>query len=422
MLTLDINDIKSEGNVRVETGDVSTLAASIDRFGLISPLLVTVTEDGDPFSGYVLVAGHRRLAAVKELGWENVPCMVDEHMTNASDIISVQYAENMERETLTAFEQAQVAWDLKLEGLTQPQVATAMGLSKKDVSEYQKVAKNLLADDDLDPVRASRWTGAALFDIASEGDTRPSEIIRLVVDEDKQVWTAVSQLEKDRQAVVFYEELEPKLIEWKEQGIETTSDAPKGAWWRVDEGAAEYLIDILRVKLADHIELDCHIITISDGQGYSVPSITHWCRRPKSHMKEEATVQPPDAKAKREASEARSVESKANRAAKQERRDLVHGWKPKRTDIRQMGFEAFVKDSWREDQVRLACQLEDLSKERQKGADYGWYGKRLAQWFEDKKMSDEAITAYKAKIILGWRYVEKQFPSEGVVDGIEAKK
>ena len=86
------------------------------------------------------------------------------------------------------------------------------------------------------------------------------------------------------------------------------------------------------------------------------------------------------------------------------------------------GLAAFVKDSWREDQVRLACQLEDLLKERVKGADYGWYGKRIEQWFVDKKMSDEAIEAYKAKIILGYRYVEKNWPSQEVTDGIEGAK
>ena len=420
MLTLNLDDIKLEGNVRVETGDVSTLAANIDRFGLINPLLVTVTEDGDPFSGYVLVAGHRRLAAVAELGWEKVPCTVDEHLTNASDIIAVQYAENMERKDLTAFEQAQVAWDLKLEGLNQNGVAKAMGLTKQDVSEYQKIAKNLLADEDLDPARATQLTAGALFDIAEQGDARPSDIIKLVIDEERSVWSAINMVGVEREAVEFYETLEPKLLEWKDQGIETVSEI-KSSWWRVNGDAKDYENEVIRVPLADHITLDCHVISITDGGGMRAPSATHWCKRPKSHYKKDADVAPPDAAAKRKASEARSVEAKENRAAKQLRRDLAHAWKPKRTDIRMMAMTAFVKDSWREDQVRLACQLEDLSKERVKGADYGWYGKRIEQWFSDKKMSDEAIEAYKAKIILGYRYVERQWPTQEVTDGIEAK-
>ena len=420
-MTLDIADIRSEGNVRVETGDVSTLAASIDRNGLLQPVVVAIDDKGDQGEGrYVLIAGHRRLAAVTSLHWETIDAVVNDTVQDAADMTAAQWAENMERKDLTDYEQMQVAWDLKLEGLKQDEVSKALGLTVKQVSMYQKIAKNLLADEDLDPARATQLTAGALFDIAEQGDAHPSDIIRLVIDEERSVWSAINMVGVEREAVEFYETLEPKLLEWKDQGIETVSEI-KHTWWRVNGDAKDYENEVIRVPLADHITLDCHVISITDGGGMRAPSATHWCKRPKSHYKKDADVAPPDAAAKRKASEARSIEAKENRAAKQLRRDLAHAWKPKRTDIRMMAMTAFVKDSWREDQVRLACQLEDLSKERVKGADYGWYGKRIEQWFTDKKMSDEAIEAYKAKIILGYRYVEKQWPTQEVTDGIESK-
>ena len=47
-----------------DTTDVSSLAKSIEDNGLLEPLVIS--RDG------VLISGHRRLAAVKSLGWEDV--------------------------------------------------------------------------------------------------------------------------------------------------------------------------------------------------------------------------------------------------------------------------------------------------------------------------------------------------------------
>src|SRR5262249_12382062 len=74
-----------QGVVPVETGkivpqrpgrplrDVEALAGSIQEVGLLCPLLVCHDPGTD---SYRLVAGRRRLAAVKLLGWKKVPCSV----------------------------------------------------------------------------------------------------------------------------------------------------------------------------------------------------------------------------------------------------------------------------------------------------------------------------------------------------------
>jgi len=51
-----------------DTTDVSSLAKSIEDNGLLEPLVIS--RDG------VLISGHRRLAAVKSLGWEDVEVRV----------------------------------------------------------------------------------------------------------------------------------------------------------------------------------------------------------------------------------------------------------------------------------------------------------------------------------------------------------
>ena len=60
-------------NPRKDVGDVSELAASIRHSGVMQNLTVV------PFGvGYRVVIGHRRLAAAKEAGLTELPCMVSD--------------------------------------------------------------------------------------------------------------------------------------------------------------------------------------------------------------------------------------------------------------------------------------------------------------------------------------------------------
>lgn len=68
MPTLPITSIEVEGRHRRDLGDVSGLAKSIEAVGLLHPIVVR--SDGR------LIAGERRLAACKLLGWKEVPVTV----------------------------------------------------------------------------------------------------------------------------------------------------------------------------------------------------------------------------------------------------------------------------------------------------------------------------------------------------------
>jgi hypothetical protein len=63
-----IASIKIGKRHRRDLGDVAALAASIEDIGLINP--ITVDENG------LLLAGGRRLAACKQLGWKQIPVCV----------------------------------------------------------------------------------------------------------------------------------------------------------------------------------------------------------------------------------------------------------------------------------------------------------------------------------------------------------
>ena len=60
-MELNISEIKVGKRFRKDMGDLDSLAASMDRLGLLQDILVT--------SDYELIAGQRRFKAAKKLGW-----------------------------------------------------------------------------------------------------------------------------------------------------------------------------------------------------------------------------------------------------------------------------------------------------------------------------------------------------------------
>jgi ParB family transcriptional regulator, chromosome partitioning protein len=66
--TRPIAEIRIGERHRRDMGDIEALAASIEDIGLLNP--ITLNEHG------FLLAGARRLAACKRLGWETIPVNV----------------------------------------------------------------------------------------------------------------------------------------------------------------------------------------------------------------------------------------------------------------------------------------------------------------------------------------------------------
>jgi ParB family chromosome partitioning protein len=63
-----VESIKVGERIRRDMGDVDGLARNIDQVGLLHP--ITITGEG------CLVAGGRRLAAVRHLGWSEIPAYI----------------------------------------------------------------------------------------------------------------------------------------------------------------------------------------------------------------------------------------------------------------------------------------------------------------------------------------------------------
>ena len=90
---------------RTDLGDLTALAESIARDGLLQPL--TVTIDG------VLVCGARRLAAIKLLGWRTVSVWVRSGISGRLGHLLAEQDDNMLHKDLTRVEAAALYRELK---------------------------------------------------------------------------------------------------------------------------------------------------------------------------------------------------------------------------------------------------------------------------------------------------------------------
>ena len=82
MSKLPISKIKVRNRYRKSLGDIAPLAASIKDVGLLHPIVVR--------PDCRLIAGERRLAACKRLGWTSVPVTC----VDLKEVIRGEFAEN----------------------------------------------------------------------------------------------------------------------------------------------------------------------------------------------------------------------------------------------------------------------------------------------------------------------------------------
>ena len=111
--------------------ELADLAKSIKDNGLLQPLLVRP----GPGSGedWELVAGERRLRAVGQLGWEEVPAWVKE--VDDQTLLVLALVENLQREALGPLEEAEGYRVLSESfGLTQGEIADAVGKNRSTVA------------------------------------------------------------------------------------------------------------------------------------------------------------------------------------------------------------------------------------------------------------------------------------------------
>lgn len=226
-------------NPRREVGDISELTESIKQNGIFQNLTVIKGGAGVPegAEGFTVIIGHRRLAAAKAAGLTELPCSIAEMDERTQ--VGTMLLENMQRQDLTVWEQAQ-GFQLMLDlGETEQSIAEKTGFSKATVRHRVKLLE--LDKEEFEKSQEKQPTMAEYIELESISDPKERNKALKSIGTDSFKW-AVQQAKrtiKEREAHKAWDKLfkelgiakvEPKQADKKEDLFESRyvsyDDAP----------------------------------------------------------------------------------------------------------------------------------------------------------------------------------------------------
>jgi ParB family transcriptional regulator, chromosome partitioning protein len=156
---------------------LTELIDSIRKVGLLQPVVVRVTHDGN----FQVVSGCRRYSACKALRWKTIPCVIID--AGDKEAFEISLIENLQRASLEPLEKAQAFKKYVLEsgwgGISE--LATKIGRSHSYVIKHNMLLK--LPQDIIDFVNTQQLDSSAAQELFSIKDkTKQSEIATLVVN------------------------------------------------------------------------------------------------------------------------------------------------------------------------------------------------------------------------------------------------
>ncbi|WP_369812793.1 ParB/RepB/Spo0J family partition protein, partial [Kineosporia sp. R_H_3] len=210
-------------NVRRSVGDVTELAASIEERGVLEPLVVAPAGDGT----YVVIAGHRRLAAAQQACVTEVPCIVRHDITEDVDVVTAMLVENLMRSDLSAVEEAEAYQQLEMAGVKPAQIAQRTGRSKATVTS--RLALMRLPEATRDKVHGHQLNleeAATLLEFADD----PAVVARLEQVAGTPNWRWELQTAKQARDIAI--RTEQTLTALAEAGcpVVANRDLKRGAW------------------------------------------------------------------------------------------------------------------------------------------------------------------------------------------------
>lgn len=177
---IPITDITELNRQRTDYGDIDSLAASIERYGLIQPIVINQEKR--------LIAGGRRLAACRQLGLSVVDVVFRETLTE-DELHELELEENLRRKEMTWQEQCINIRTIHLlkkkraaldgEKWGQRQTAEMLGMgSHADVNYAVRVAEELLANPNGEISKCDSLTAAWRVFMRREEDRILAELAK----------------------------------------------------------------------------------------------------------------------------------------------------------------------------------------------------------------------------------------------------
>lgn len=118
-----------------DEASLQDLTASVKEKGILQPIIARKDPDGE---GYIIIAGERRWRAATVAGLPTIPALV----RGVEDALEVAIIENLQREDLSALDEAEALLQLKeARGFTDETLAKVIGKSRQSVSEALSLKK-----------------------------------------------------------------------------------------------------------------------------------------------------------------------------------------------------------------------------------------------------------------------------------------
>jgi len=210
MGAMAIDEIRIGKRHRKDLGDIERLAQSIADLGLLHP--VVVRPDG------ALIAGERRIAACRVLGWQTIPVTT----IDLEDVVRGEFAENAERKDFTITEALDIAAALEPMEREAAKERMLAGVSSGKITEGH-------APQALDRVAAavgmSRPTLVKAREVVAAAEAEPERFGEVLEQMDST--GNVSRAHKEMRAVVRQEER--RMLAEKASALSADSR------WRIDQ-------------------------------------------------------------------------------------------------------------------------------------------------------------------------------------------
>lgn len=285
-------------NPRRVVGDVTELAASIADAGILEPLLVVPAKPGKvggPRDRYVVLAGHRRLAAAEHADLATVPTIVRTDLAgDDARQLAAMLIENVQRADLSPVEEAEGYQGLLDLGYTVAKVAAVTGRARATVRARIALAK-------LDtPTREKIHTGQITLDQAAEiarRATTPEAARKLEKAAGTDHWdrTLVQVQDQETAARVLAKAAAQAAVDHPDTPILT--DLPSGWEWREAPEHPRALADLDLDPATHATSCPGHAIAVDAVRNWSGRSkwraqITPVCTTPDAHADTETTHDP----------------------------------------------------------------------------------------------------------------------------------
>lgn len=352
LVMLPIDDLEPAGdNPRRDLGDLTELAASINAVGLLEPILAT--KNGG--TKLLIVAGHRRHAAARKAGLNEVPVIVREFDDRAR--VEAMVIENLQRTDLAPLEEAAAYKTLVGLGVKQRDLAGRIGRSQSHVSK--RLALLELPAPALEALDSGRITVDQARELAPLKDA-PTIVKRLLDGPIRNLdWAVKHELaEIDRLNVTA--ELRQQLDARK---IRVVDYPDYGQWQRSKHkplSGNDY--DGIGIDTRKHAKEPCHAACITDGRHGEKAKIVYVCTDPSRHTsKGQSTIKAASSEKAVDEKTKKADEARGRREANKARLEILRkilATRTQKTELLEHILQTYVRRYVAA--ARLVCELLDI--------------------------------------------------------------